>query len=176
MLNCWSQGLRLKNLNSDLISQSGVYVTHKLLVVHLKISLEDDSLLLPVKPAPLGGSRGINTSFHLILACRKRGKVRGDLSLAHHHMCLCLPSLASGTDYHHIPASYCYSPPLRLVFHARSWLACQETLPTFPSIFMQPKPRFTLLIKIYRKSKEPLKGFPAKIYNNNGELEAIYGA
>lgn len=33
------------------------------------------------------------------------GKVRGDLSLAHHHMFLCLPSLALGTDYHRTPAT-----------------------------------------------------------------------
>lgn len=38
----------------------------------------------PVKAAPLGGSRGINSAFHLILAAGEEVKVRRDLNLAHH--------------------------------------------------------------------------------------------
>ena len=77
--------------NSGLISQGGLRATYEPLVMYLKISLEDASQFLPVKPAPLGGSRGINTPFHGILR-QERGKVRGDLSLARQHMFLCLPS------------------------------------------------------------------------------------
>lgn len=94
--------------NSCLISQSGVSVTYRLLVMYLKIGLEDAS------PSCLWSQhlwRSVEASKLPFISSwlQERGKVRGDLNLAHHHMFLYLScllcTLALGTDYHQKPAT-----------------------------------------------------------------------
>lgn len=93
--------------NACLISQSGVSVTHALLVMYAEISLEDASPSCLWSLASQEVSRGIKTSFHLILAAGKGQGQRG-FELAHHHMFLYLPSLASGRHTLSPCSGYCY--------------------------------------------------------------------
>lgn len=65
---------------------------------------------LPVEPAPLGGSRGINTSFHLILAAGKgQGQMGFELGSPPH-----VSLLAQACFRHRLSpyTGYCYSLPL----------------------------------------------------------------
>lgn len=152
MWNCWSLSLTTQNLNSGLISLSGVYVTHKLLEVYLKIGLEDDSPIPAMKPAPLGGSRGINTSFHLILAAGK-GVRSGGIWAWLTTTCLCLPSLASGIDYHHIPATVTVYLSVLCATPDPDWRVRRLFLP-FLSYLCNQSPFFTSLITIYTHIKQ----------------------
>jgi len=62
----------------------------------MKSSLEDDSPSCQRSQHLWGAVEASTLPFISILAAGKSGKVRGDLSLAHRHMFLCLPSLAPG--------------------------------------------------------------------------------
>ncbi len=152
MLNCWSLHLITQNLNSGLISQSGLYVTHKLLVIYLKISLED-AFPSCLWSQHLWGAVEASTLPFISSWLQERGKVRWDLSLAHHHVSL----LAQARFRLRLSpyTGYCYSLPLWPVCLDRSWLACQETLLSYLSLHIYAtEATFTSLIKNLHKHQE----------------------
>lgn len=154
---CWRLNLTSQTFNSGPISRSKLYVTLKLLVIYLKMGFEEAPSLFSLWSQHLWGA--VEASSRPLSShpgCRKGSKVRGDLSLAHHHLFFpffffAWASLALGADYHHIPATVtvylcgqCTNPT--------SWLPCRGmrgwgSFPTFPPILYATKnPVFIWLI------------------------------
>lgn len=126
--------------NSGISGQKAVSVAHELLEVYLKISLEDASPSCLWSRHLWGAVEASTLPFISSWLQEKGGKVRGDLSLAHQHMFLCLPSLALGRDYHHIAATVTVHLRGLCATPAPDWHVRRLFFPTLSSLFMQSKP------------------------------------
>lgn len=84
---CWRLNLPSQTFNFGPISWSELYVTLELLVIYLKLGFEEAPSLFSLWSQHLWGA--VEASSRPLSShpgCRKGGKVRGDLSLAQHHL------------------------------------------------------------------------------------------
>lgn len=194
----WRLNLTSQTFNSGPISRSKLYVTLKLLVIYLKMGFEEAPSLFSLWSQHLWGA--VEASSRPLSShpgCRKGSKVRGDLSLAHHHLFFPLLLLCLGQSRSRRRLSpytgYCYSLPLWAVHQPHILIAMSGDervglLPYISSHFIcNQKPCLHLTDKLQThahklffpvgKFKELLRGFPNRnIHQQSRAGSHIYRA